>query len=150
VLRWGVVPSPISSRSTGKGRKKKYNDIKYQILNSQGKKKHRKRTGTGLESIGKVSNMIGTGEQQDMNRKETEEEQERIRRRTGEDQDGTELEQVRNGGDMRAWEEQEKNRGTLQGHESIGTERTRKRQKQERNRRLKREEQESKKRRTGE
>jgi len=58
------------------------------------------RTGTGLESIRKVRNMIGTGEEQDMNRKGTEEEQRRIRRRTGEDQDGTELEQARNGGVM--------------------------------------------------
>jgi hypothetical protein len=48
------------------------------------------RTGTGLESIGKVRNMIRTGEQQDMNSKGTEEEQKWIRRRTGEDQDGTE------------------------------------------------------------
>ncbi len=46
--------------------------------------------------------MIGTGEQQDMNRKGTEEEQKRIRRRTGKDQDRTELEQARNGGDMEA------------------------------------------------
>jgi hypothetical protein len=87
--------------------------------------------------------MIGTGEQQDMNRKGTEEEQKRIRRRTGKDQDRTELEQARNGGDMEAWEEQKKNRRKWQGHESIETERTRKRQEQERNRRVKREEQDT-------
>jgi hypothetical protein len=60
------------------------------------------RTGTGLENIGKVRNMIGMGEEHDMNRKGTEEEQKRIRRRTGEDQDGTELGKAWNRGDMRA------------------------------------------------
>jgi hypothetical protein len=48
-VRSGVVPSPISPKSTGKEGKKKYNDIKCPILNNKGKKKHRKRTGTGLK-----------------------------------------------------------------------------------------------------
>ncbi len=51
--------------------------------------------------------MIGTGEEQDMNRKGTEEEQKKIRRRTGEDQDGTELERA-----MQEQERHESMRGT--------------------------------------
>ncbi len=70
------------------------------------------RTGTGLESIRKVRNMIGTGEEQDMNRKGTEEEQKRIRRRTGEDQDGTELKRGRHESMRGTGEEQRNLTGT--------------------------------------
>jgi hypothetical protein len=56
--------------------------------------------------------MIGTGEEQDVNRKGTEEEQKRIRRLTGEDQDGTELERGRHESMRGTGEEQRNPSGT--------------------------------------